>query len=108
MPTKLDPQKRNCYCHLWQTNPDHLIEQNIPYGFCGICKCGEYGHLRHAPNGPYTAEFCDKCYRLVAMVGFVKMFCFVLFIVSLVLTKWLISGILFVITVALHLWEMLR
>lgn len=108
MSVPLDSSKRNCYCHLWQTDPEHLTERNIPYGYCGICNCGEYGHLRHAPNAPYTAEFCDQCYRLVAMVGVVKMGFFLLFILSLVLTKWIIAGILLVIVVVLHLWEILH
>lgn len=106
--TTLNPKQRNCYCDLWQTNPDYLMERNIPYGFCGICQCGQYGHLRHAPNGPYTAEFCDKCYRLVAIVSFAKVGFFLLFILSLFLTKWIIAGILSVIMIILHLWEMCR
>lgn len=108
MSTPLDPKKRHCYCHLWQTDPNYLTERNIPDGFCGICQCGAYGHLRHAPNGPYTAEFCDKCYRLVMIVSFIKMGFFLMFILSLFSTKWIIAGILLVIVIALHLWEMLR
>lgn len=105
---KLDPNKRNCYCELWNKDPDFLIKQGIPYGYCGVCQCGKYGHLRHAPNGPYTAEFCDACYRLVTMVSFAKMLLFLLFIISLVLTKWVVAGILLGIVVVLHLWGMCR
>jgi len=51
-----DPSLRNCYCR----DPD-------PLATCGDCdRCGRPGHVRHAPNGmPYTAAFCDRCYRIV-------------------------------------------
>ncbi|STZ63095.1 Uncharacterised protein [Moraxella lacunata] len=100
MPTP-DPEK-NCYCNLWQTDPDHLKKRNIPYGFCGICKCGEYGHLRHAPNGPYTAEFCDKCYRRLVVITYLKSALIVFLLIALLCKQWTVAGGLLVAIVILH------
>jgi hypothetical protein len=54
----------NCYCSLWDTSPEVLRDQNVPAGFCGLCSvCGLPGHLRHAPDGPYTDAWCDRHFR---------------------------------------------
>jgi len=35
-----------------------------PHGFCGWCTvCGQPGHTRHAPDGPYTAAWCDQHWK---------------------------------------------
>ncbi len=56
---------RNCYCDLWNTNPDFLIHRGIPLNFCGMCDlCGAPGHTRHYPGPvPSTGSWCDECYR---------------------------------------------
>ena len=67
----------DCYCHLWETDPQHLIETGVPEGYCGLCDtevggelCGKPGHVRHHP-GPYpvTACWCDEHYE-VCVDGF--------------------------------------
>jgi hypothetical protein len=79
-PSLVSPQKsfppRNCYCGLWEENPALLESRQIPQGFCGICeRCGQPGHLRHAPGGvPYTGEWCDKCFRVVAVQNYARWF----------------------------------
>lgn len=54
----------NCYCGLWEKNPETLEKRNIPPGYCGICQvCGKPGHLQHFPgSSPYTGEWCKKHY----------------------------------------------
>ena len=61
------PSHRSCYCGLWQSSPQHLRDQGIPEGYCGICqRCGALGHTRHFPGPvPYTGAWCDACYRTI-------------------------------------------
>jgi hypothetical protein len=68
MDTELDGQvmpkdiasRGKCYCDLWESSPETLSAQGIPRGFCGLCvRCGKPGHLRHAPEGPFTDARCD-------------------------------------------------
>lgn len=66
----IEPNARGCYCGLWATKPEVLRSQGVEPGFCGVCvKCGAPGHLRHAPNGPYSAAWCDRCFQRVARRG---------------------------------------
>ena len=58
----------HCYCHLWETNPQSLIKEGLPRGYCGFCEaeikgkvCGKPGHIRQG-NGPYSACWCDEHY----------------------------------------------
>ncbi len=62
---------QNCYCDLWNTNPDFLKNQGIPVNFCGLCDlCGAPGHTRHYPGPvPSTGSWCDECYRTQAYKG---------------------------------------
>ena len=64
----------DCYCHLWESDPQHLIDEGVPRGYCGLCdsleggkECGKPGHIRHYP-GPYpvTACWCDEHYEACA------------------------------------------
>ena len=66
---------RECYCNLWDTNPDTLVSQGVPRGFCGICeRCQAPGHTRHAPPpAPYTGAWCDSCFRKVSLFGNLRM-----------------------------------
>jgi hypothetical protein len=65
-----DPKVRNCYCGLWQKDPEFFVQRGIPEGFCGICdRCGKPGHMRHYPGAPGTGAWCDRCYRFVAWFG---------------------------------------
>jgi hypothetical protein len=60
-----DADKRCCYCGLWDTNLQVLLEQGLPEGYCGHCeKCGAPGHTTGFP-GPiaYTGSWCDKHFR---------------------------------------------
>lgn len=66
-PEPVDDQKRHCYCRLWHEHREVLEKQNLPYGFCGWCKCGKAGHTRHAPRGPMTASWCDECWAKLIM-----------------------------------------
>lgn len=56
--------ERGCYCGLWESNPEVFEREGLTRGWCGRCGvCGSPGHTRHAPDGPYTAAWCDRCYR---------------------------------------------
>jgi hypothetical protein len=59
---------RNCFCSLWETNPEFLEKQGLPHGYCGICDlCGDPGHTRHYPGPvPVTGAWCDVCYQVQA------------------------------------------
>ena len=61
-PQPVDYRLRPCYCNLWQAERGILEKQGLPYGHCGWCGCGKPGHTRHAPDGPYTASWCDECW----------------------------------------------
>ena len=80
---------RNCYCGLWEKNPQLLEAQHVPRGFCGICeRCGQPGHMRHAPGAaPYTGAWCDRCYRVTAIRNNTRM---LLFVAALVGTIYLL------------------
>lgn len=62
--------RRGCYCGLWDTKPDVLRAQGVPEGHCGHCQtCGRPGHTRHFPGGaPYTGSWCDRHYRMTAIL----------------------------------------
>ena len=36
-------------------------EHPVPPGFDGFCQCGNPGHLQGAPDGAYSAIWCDNC-----------------------------------------------
>ena len=58
-----DPNERNCYCGIWEKDPEFYRSRGVPEGFCGLCDvCQAPGHTRHAPDGPYTGTWCDKHY----------------------------------------------
>lgn len=59
---------RNCFCSLWETNPQFLENRGLPRGYCGICElCGDLGHTRHYPGPvPVTGAWCDICYQVQA------------------------------------------
>ena len=63
--------ERGCYCSLWEKDPKLLIDQGVKPGHCGICEiCKKQGHLRHAPGcHPYTAAWCDKCYKVQTFIN---------------------------------------
>jgi len=60
--------RRDCYCGLWDTDPEYLKREGIPKGYCGLCQvCGQPGHTRHHPGSvPYTGAWCDRHYRKLA------------------------------------------
>lgn len=60
-------RKRDCYCGLWDSNPQHFTNHQLPQGFCGVCdRCGAPGHTRHFPGPvPVTGAWCDRCYQIV-------------------------------------------
>ena len=56
----------DCYCHLWDDDPDWMRSRGIPDGYCGLCdttvggeRCGKPGHLRQG-NGPYSFCSCEE------------------------------------------------
>jgi len=55
---------KDCYCDLWDKNPDVLEKQGVPRGYCGLCQlCGKPGHTRHFPGAvPYTGTWCEWHY----------------------------------------------
>ncbi len=57
---------RNCYCSLWDTQPEALERQGLVHGFCGTCgRCGALGHSSHYPGPvPATGGWCDRCYLI--------------------------------------------
>jgi hypothetical protein len=67
----------DCYCSLWDTDPQALIDEGVPKGYCGLCtselggiRCGKPGHIRHHPGSvPYTGCWCDEHWA-VAVDGF--------------------------------------
>jgi hypothetical protein len=65
----MPPNKRWCYCGLWETKPAVLEQQGIPRGYCGLCDvCGRPGHTRHFPGSvPYTGSWCNFHYRLLGL-----------------------------------------
>jgi hypothetical protein len=67
MPLTDAANKRGCYCGLWDTKPEVLEQQGVPYGYCGFCeKCGRPGHTRHFPGAvPYTGCWCEYHYRML-------------------------------------------
>jgi hypothetical protein len=36
-----------------------VLSEDLP-----CIRCGAPGSTRHAPDGPYSAEWCDRCFRL--------------------------------------------
>ncbi|MCP5050346.1 MAG: hypothetical protein GY940_24490 [bacterium] len=55
----------DCYCSLWDTDPQALIRQGVPRGYCGFCAveikgkvCGKPGHV-HQGDGPFTSCWCE-------------------------------------------------
>ena len=57
---------KNCYCNLWNENPEALRSQGLPEGYCGFCDtdvngrpCGKPGHMHSGP-GPFTVGYCDE------------------------------------------------
>ena len=59
---------RNCYCGVWDTDPEAYRKLGYARGTCGVCeRCGSPGHTRHFPGPvPYTGEWCDRCFRILA------------------------------------------
>ena len=55
-------EKLGCYCILWDKDPEHLKNKQVPEGYCGLCEtCGRPGHTRHFPGAvPYTGPWCDR------------------------------------------------
>jgi hypothetical protein len=56
----------DCYCHIWESDPQFFIREGIPEGYCGRCdsivggkECGKPGHMRSGP-GPFTTCSCDE------------------------------------------------
>ncbi len=83
---------RNCYCGLWEKNPEFFESRQIPHGFCGICeRCNQPGHLRHAPGAaPYTGAWCDRCYRVTSIRNNSRM---LLFLIGVAVLVFAIRGI---------------
>ena len=65
---------KGCYCTVWKKNPDAYRAHGLEPGFCGICeRCGKPGHTRHYPGPvPYTGAWCDRCYRIVGLTGWMR------------------------------------
>ena len=87
---------RNCYCDLWEKNPELLEPQSISRGFCAICeRCSQPGHMRHAPGAaPYTGAWCDRCYRVATIRNNARMLMFIGIVAGLIfalreLVRWL-------------------
>lgn len=61
-------EETDCYCDLWKTDAQALIDEDVPEGYCGLCSiCGRPGHIRHYPgSSPYTGSWCDAHYAAVA------------------------------------------
>lgn len=64
-----------CYCSVWDKDPEFYPKQNVPEGYCGICKrCKEPGHTRHYPGPvPYTGAWCDSCYKFLGRTWFLRL-----------------------------------
>jgi len=52
-------EKGDCYCCLWETDPQIFIDQGVPEGYCGFCDtivkgkvCGKPGHMRQGDFFP--------------------------------------------------------
>jgi hypothetical protein len=93
---------RDCYCGLWETDSQALIDQGIPEGYCGLCTskirgrvCGKPGHVRQFPGSkPFTGAWCDEHYASAAE-GVTLGPCLVLVPLALVLiVGWLAYGCL--------------
>ena len=58
----------DCYCSIWDEDPQFLREQGLPEGFCGFCdSCEKPGHVRHYPGPkPITGSWCDEHYDELA------------------------------------------
>jgi hypothetical protein len=100
---KIRPNKRNCQCDLWQTQPHILQEQSLPEGYCGFCSCcNQLGHFRHAPGiSPSSDAWCDVCYRKVWVRNNVQALSFVGAVIAMFFAYWLLAlcaGLVFVLT----------
>ncbi len=86
-------KNRSCYCSLWEKSPDTLLKQGVKPGFCGICSiCGSQGHLQHAPGcHPYSDAWCDRCYRVQALVNNLQCIAIVALILNITLQKWVFA-----------------
>lgn len=62
-----EAEKRGCYCKLWDSSPETLQSQGLPYGYCGHCEiCKKPAHMRHFPGPvPRTGAWCDHHLRMV-------------------------------------------
>ena len=56
----------DCYCHIWESDPQFFVQEGVPEGYCGLCdtmvhgkRCGKPGHVRSGP-GPDTTCSCDE------------------------------------------------
>jgi hypothetical protein len=85
----------DCYCHLWEKDPDHMRSEGIPEGYCGFCsilvkgkECGKPGHIRQG-NGPYTVCSCDDH---ASEPGFnpITVGCNLLILLSILAAAWMI------------------
>jgi hypothetical protein len=95
METK-EPDTRDCYCGLWETDPQSLIDRGIPRGYCGFCEaeikgkaCGKPGHVRQL-DGPYSACLCDEHYAGGEGFNPVKLGCSLFYLLLLAVVVWLI------------------
>lgn len=59
--------RRNCYCNIWDKDPDLMKKEGYIPGFCGKCEiCGKDGHMCHFPGPvPYTGSWCDYHYYVM-------------------------------------------
>ena len=75
-------KKRNCYCET--TTHEERKRSGIEKDFCGICEiCGSQGHMQHSPHGPYTGAWCDKCLRVLLIMGIMQKIGVIIFIAGL-------------------------
>ncbi len=94
----------DCYCSLWEKDPQFLRKEGVPKGYCGFCdsivggkECGKPGHIRHYPGSyPVTACWCDEHYEAAASgINPVRLGCMLVAALLLLLVGWLVSKCLF-------------
>lgn len=80
-------KSRHCYCgHVTREMSE---KQGVEEGYCGICDiCSGQGHLRHAPGGaPSTGAWCDRCFKVQAIISNAQMLGVPLIIIALISTS---------------------
>lgn len=90
-----EAQRRGCYCEIWEKDPQFYPSRGIARGYCGKCeRCGAMGHTRHYPGPvPYTGSWCDRCYRIVGLTGWMRSPAGWIQMAFLALVLWFVGGL---------------